>query len=131
MADGEYEEPLAANRRLRVGGAISHREYARSKFDGMSLGGHVGPRWLIGPRTEVSLLFTTRREWQSRRPSSRSLGVRLEASRRLTPRISGQFGASWSARRHDESTHLDCSVLSVGLAWSVSPTLRANLGTGW
>ena len=59
--------------------------------------------------------------------------MRLKASRSLTPRVSGQFGASWSAKRHDERTHLDGPVLdlSVGLAWSVSPTLRANLSTGW
>ena len=132
-AGGEYLEPLVPNWLIRIGGDISRREYAGSKFDGMSLGGHVGPRWLIGPQTEASLLFTTRREWQADRPSRRSLGVRLEASRRLTPRVSGQFGASWSARRHDESTYLDGPALdlSVGLAWSVSPTLRANLRTGW
>ena len=132
-AGGEYQEPLVPGWFIRMGGNISRREYAGSKFDGMSLGGHVGPRWLIGPRTEASLLFTTRREWQADDPSSRSLGVRLEASRRLTPRVSGQFDASWSAMRHDESTHLDGPVLdlSVGLAWSVSPTLRANLSTGW
>ena len=132
-AGGEYQEPLVPNWFIRIGGDISRREYTGSKFDGMSLGGHVGPRWLIGPRTEASLLFTARREWQADEPSRRSLGVRLEASRRLTPRVSGQFAASWSARRHDESTHLDGPGLdlSVGLAWSVSPTLRANFRTGW
>ena len=59
--------------------------------------------------------------------------MRLEALRRLTPRVTGQFGASWSARRHDESKYLDGPALdlSVGLAWAVSPTLRANLRTGW
>ena len=132
-AGGEYQEPLVPNWFFRIGGDISRREYTGSKFDGMSLGGHAGPRWLIGPRTEASLLFTARREWQADGPSRRSLGVRLEASRRLTPRVSGQFGASWSARRHDESTYLDGPALdlSVGLAWSVSPILRANLRTGW
>ncbi|MDE0211154.1 MAG: surface lipoprotein assembly modifier [Boseongicola sp.] len=132
-AGGEYQEPLVPNWFIRIGGDISRREYSSSKFDGMNLGGHVGPRWLIGPRTEASLLFTARREWQADRPSRRSLGVRLEALRRLTPRVSGQFGASWSARRHDESTYLNGPALdlSVGLTWSVSPTLRANLRTGW
>lgn len=132
-AGGEYQEPLVPNWFIRIGGDISRREYAGSKFDHMSLGGHVGPRWLIGSRTEASLLFTTRREWQADRPSSRSLGVRLEALRRLTPRVSGQFGASWRARRHDESAYLDGPALdlSVGLAWAVSPTLRANFRAGW
>ncbi len=132
-AGGEYQEPLAPNWRLRVGGDISRREYAGSKFDRMGLGLHVGPRWLIDPRTEASLLLTARREWQGDKPSSRSLGVRLEAFRRLTPRVSGQLGASWSAKRHDVSTHLDGPVsdLSVGLTWSVSPTLQTNFRAGW
>ncbi len=132
-AGGEYQEPLVPNWFIRIGGDISRREYAGSKFDRMSLGGHVGPRWLIGPRTEASLLFTSRQEWQAEKPSSRSLGVRLETLRRLTPRVSGQFGASWSARRHEESTRSDGPVsdLSFGLTWAVSPTLRAKLRTGW
>ena len=132
-AGGEYQEPLAPNWRLRVGGDISRREYAGSKFDRMGLGIHAGPRWLIDKRTEASLLLTFRREWRGDKPSSRSLGMRLETFRRLTPRVSGQFGASWNAKRHDVSTHLDGPVsdLSVGLAWAVSPTLRANLRTGW
>ena len=132
-AGGEYQEPLAPNWRLRVGGNVSRREYAGSKFDRMGLGLHVGPRWLIDQRTEASLLFTAHREWQGDKPSSRSLGMRLEAFRRLTPRVSGQLGASWSAKRHDVNTHLDGPVsdLSVGLTWTVSPTLQANFRTGW
>ena len=45
----------------------------------------------------------------------------------------GRLGASWSAKRYDENTHLDGPVadLSVGLAWAVSPPRRANLCTGW
>ena len=102
---GEYQEPLAPNWWLRVGGNIFRREYAGKQFDRMGLGLHAGSRWLIDPRTEASLLLTFRREWQGGRPSSRSAGLRLKASRRLTPRLSGQLGASWSEKRHDESTH--------------------------
>ncbi len=132
-AGGEYQEPLAPNWRLRVGGSIFRREYAGKQFDRMGLGFHAGPRWLIDPRTEASLLLTFRREWQGSRPSSRSAGVRLEASRRFTPRLSGQLGATWSKKRHDESTRSDGPVsdLSVGLTLSGRPTLQANFHTGW
>ena len=69
----------------------------------MGLGGHAGPRWLIDPRTEASLLLTAfARNGRPTVPGSRSLGLRLEASRRLSPRVSGQLGASWSAKRHDD-----------------------------
>ena len=131
-AGGERQEPLARNWRLRLGADIFRREYAGSRFDRMGLGGHVGPRWLIGPGTEASLLLSARREWQADRPSSRSLGLRLEASRRLSPRLSGQLGASWNEKRHDASTHLDGpgADLSAGLRWAMTPTLQTNVRAG-
>ena len=129
----ERQEPLSPNIRLRFGGNISRREYSGSENDSMALGGFVGPRWLIGQRTEASLLLAARREWQRGSPHSRSQGLRLEASRRLSPRVSGQLGASWNEKRHDESTHLDGPVmdLSAGLAWTVRPTLQATFRAGW
>ncbi len=133
-AGGERQEPLAPNWRIRLGGDIFRREYAGSRFDRMGLGGHVGPRWLIDPRTEASLLLTARREWQGdNEPASRNLGARLEASRRLSPRVSGQFGASWIERRHDSSTDSDGPVkdLSAGLSWAASPILQMNFRAGW
>ena len=132
-AGGERQEPLAPNWRLRLGGDVFRREYSGSRFDRMGLGGHVGPRWLAGPRTEASMLFAARRDWQAGRPVSRSLGLRMEASRRLSPRLSGQLGASWTEKRHDESTHLDGprTDLSAGLSWAATPTLQANVRAGW
>ncbi|MXX91582.1 MAG: DUF560 domain-containing protein [Boseongicola sp. SB0677_bin_26] len=132
-AGGERQEPIAPNLRLRLGADIFRREYAGSRFDRMGLGGHVGPRWLIGPRSEGSLLLAARREWQADRPSSRSLGFRLEASRRFSPRLSGQLGASWIEKRHDSSTHLDgpTTDLSASLSWAITPVLQAGFRTGW
>ena len=132
-AGGEYQLPLAPDWKLRMGSEIFRREYSGSRFDRMGFGAHVGPRWLIDPRTEASLLFTARREWQgNNKPTSRSLGLRLEAFRRLSPRVSGQLGLSWSEKRHDGSTHLDGPVadLSAGLSWGVTPTLRADIRVG-
>ena len=132
-AGGERQEPLAPNWRLRLGGDIFLRDYSGSRFDRMGLGGHVGPRWLIGPRAEASLLLAARRDWQAGEPSSRSLGFRLEASRRLSPRLSGRFGASWTEKRHDESTHLDgpATDLSAGLSWAATPILQTDIRAGW
>ena len=131
-AGGERQEPLAPNWRLRLGGDIFRREYAGSRFDRMGLGGHVGPRWLIGPGTEASLLLAARREWQAGSPSSRSLGFRLEASRRFSPRLSGQFDASRVEKRHDSSTHLDgpTADLSFGLRWAMTPVLQTDIRAG-
>ena len=131
-AGGEYQEPIAPNWRIRLGGDIFRREYEDKKFDQMGLGVHVGPRWQIDFRTEASLLLTARRNWQGSDPTSRSQGVRLESSRLFTPRVSGQFGASWSAKRHDGSSRSDGPVtdLSVGLTWGISPALQANFRVG-
>lgn len=133
-AGGEREEPLASNWRLRLGGDFFRREYSGSRFDRMGIGGHVGPRWLIGPRTEASLLLAARREWQGdNEPTTRSLGARLEASRRFSPRLSGRFGASWTERRHDAGTSSDGPVqdLSGGLSWAANPVLQLNARAGW
>jgi len=132
-AGGEYQQPLAPNWRLRLGGDISRREYEGSRFDSMRLGGHVGPRWLVDARTEASLLFTTHRDWtENDQPYSRSLGFRLEAFRRLSPRLSGQLDASWRARRHDTATDRDGPArdLSIGLRRAMTPTLQANVRAG-
>ena len=131
---GEYQLPLAPDWKLRLGGEMFRREYSGSRFDSMGLSGHVGPRWLIDQRTEASLLFTARREWQGdNEPVNRSLGLRLEAVRRLSPRVTGQLGASWNAKRHDGSMHLDgpAKNLSAGLSWVMTPTLQADIRAGW
>ena len=132
-AGGERQEPLAPNWRLRLGGDIFLRDYSGSRFDRMGLGGHVGPRWLIGPRSEASLLLAARRDWQAGDPASRSLGFRLEASRRLSPRLSGRLHASLTEKRHDESTHLDgpSTDLSASLSWAATPILQTNIRAGW
>jgi len=132
-AGGEYQQPLAPNWRLRLGGDVSRREYEGSRFDSMRLGGHVGPRWLVDARTEASLLFTTHRDWTGNdQPYSRSLGLRLEAFRRLSPRLSGQLDASWRARRYDKKMDRDgpASDISIGLRRAMTPTLQANVRAG-
>ena len=128
----ERQEPLAPNWRLRLGADIFRREYSGSRFDRMGLGAHVGPRWLIGPRTDASLLLAARRDWQAGSPTSRSLGFRLEASRRLSPRVSGRLGASWTEKRNDESTHLDGPVtdLTGSLTLAMTPILQADFRAG-
>ena len=51
---GEYHYPLSSRWRLRGGGDVSRREYRESRFDQMTVSGHVGPRWLIGRGSEAS-----------------------------------------------------------------------------
>ena len=62
---GEYQLPVGPGDelRLRAGGDVTRREYRESRFDQMTVSGHVGPRWLIGRGSEASLLLTGLHQW--------------------------------------------------------------------
>ena len=132
-AGGEYQYPLDARRRLRVGGDVWRREYRKDEFDRMTLSAHAGPRRLIGHRSEASLLASARRQWVANEPDHRDLGVRAELRRRLTFRTVATLNASRHERRYDERTHLDGPVTEVSLSGThaLAPTLRAEAGVGW
>jgi len=135
-AGGEYQHPLGGPRsawRLRAGGDVSRREYQSDRFDRMFVGAHLGPRWLIGPRTEASLLASLRLSWLSDEPDSRDLGLRFEGRHRLTRRLSATLDASWHDRRNPGRARLDGPVvdLAAGLGWTATPTVRIDAAAGW
>ena len=132
-AGGEYQYPLAREWRLRVGGDFSRREYRSDKFDRMTVSGHLGPRWLVGRATEASLLAVVRQSWLSDEEDYRDVGLRVEARRRLTPRMTANARVSRAERRYAERDGLDGPVtdVSLGADHVLSPTMRANLTTGW
>lgn len=130
---GEYQHPLGERTRLRFGGDLSRTEYRGSQFDTMTLSGHVGPRWLINPRTEASMLLVIRRNWQADKPEYRDLGLRIEAVYRLDERTRLTFQASRLDRRYDDTSTLDGPVtdLAFGVDRVLTPTLRGTLQLGW
>ena len=132
-AGGDYQYPLNQRHRLRIGGDIWRRDYAGSEFDRMLVSGHAGPRSLLDARSEVSVLATVQRSWFGNVPDYDALGVRIEAGRRLTQRVTGDAQVSWQDRQYRTRTFLDgpAADLSLGVSWVVTPTLRANLGAGW
>ena len=93
---GEYQYPLAPRWRLRSGADASIREYKGGSFDRHSVSAHLGPRRLIDPRTEASLLATVDRQWTAGVPETDRFGVRLEGEHRLTPRLA-MFGQASAA----------------------------------
>ena len=129
----EYQVPIAERLRLRAGGQAARREYERSEFDQFFLATHLGPRWLIDPRTEGSLLASARQRWIGTVPDNREVGARLEVARRLTPRVTAFANASWHDRRYRTRTRLDGPVWDASLrgSWVVTPTVRANLSAGY
>ena len=130
---GEYQHRLSPQWRLRAGGDLSRREYRGGDFDSMTLSAHTGPRWLIDARTEASLLLDARRHWSGGKGVHREVGPRLEASRRLTRRVTAQGGLSRHERRHDRSRTQDGPVTGLhgGLSWVVTPTLRLDFSAGF
>ena len=132
-AGGEYQYPVGRDWRIRSGGEVSRREYRSDEFDRMTVGAHLGPRWLIGRVTEASLLAVARQHWISDEADHRDLGLRVEARRRLTARMTANAQVSRLERRYEERDHLDgpLTSVSIGAGHALSPTLRADMGLGW
>ena len=129
---GEYEYPLHERLRLRAGADAAHREYGGRRFDRSYLGVHLGPRWLADAKTDVSVLAEAGRQWAAGRPESGTLGVRIEAGRRLSRRVALNASAAWRERDYRNSGALDGPVmeLSLGGTWVATPTLRVRASVG-
>ncbi|MCY4547948.1 MAG: surface lipoprotein assembly modifier [Defluviicoccus sp.] len=133
---GEYQYPLSPNWRLRGGGDLSCREYRESRFDQMTVAGHVGPRWLIGRASEASLLLTGLHHWTGKAledPSHYDVGVRIEGRHRLTRQTTLDARLSRRERRYDTDEDRDGSItdITLGTGWVASPTLRIDASVGW
>lgn len=126
-AGWEYQAPLGETMRLRVGGDISRREYKGSRFDTMTLGGHIGPRWLIGQRTEASLLALARRRWQASETSYDELGFRLEGQHNPGPRTLLTFSASVRDRTWKAAADRDRDGPVVGFTFGTRYQATSNL----
>ena len=130
---GEYQHPMGERLRLRAGASLWRRDYAGRRFDQTFVAGHVGPRGLLDGNTEASALAIAQRRWSAGTPDHDALGVRLEAARRLTRRVTASARASWHERSYRARRYLDGPVLdaSLGGAWVVTPTVRADAALGW
>ena len=124
---GEYQQPLSERLRLRVGADAVQREYPGGDFDQFLLATHAGPRWLAGPRTEISLLGAAHRQWLGGHPYADETGVRLELDRRLTARLWVRGTASVRERDHQQD-FLDGPLtdFTATFAWTAAPTLRVH-----
>ena len=130
---GEYQFPLAARWRLRVGVNVNHREYKGNRFDQTFVGGFVGPRWLISRDTEMSLLASATQRWWGGSPFSYDVGARLEVEHRVFAglRLSGR--ASWQDRTNQQQKFLEgpLMVFSLGASYVLFPTVQVNALVGY
>lgn len=131
---GEYQLPVSPNLKFRFGGDVFRRDYPHRSFDRMRIGAFTGPFWLINPRTDISLLFTTDRNWVGRdKPYNRSDGIRLETSRRFTPRLTGQLRINRRNMKYVSSDSQNGPELDlqVNVFMALTPTMQGTLRTGW
>ena len=130
---GEYQYPLGQRLRLRLGADAARDEYRGSRFDRTFMGVHIGPRWLVSPRTELSVLGVAHRQWTAGSPDNDALGGRVEVWRGLTRTLGANASVSWRRRDYRRGNGLDGPVtdFSLGLVWVVTPTLRTRASLGY
>jgi len=88
---GSYQWDVARGEttqtKLKVGLAYYDTEYANQDFTDRNLNVYAGPRFLLGGRSEVSVLATGARRWYGGKAFNYGAGGRIEAQTELTPRI--------------------------------------------
>ena len=129
----EYHYPLNDRMRLRAGADLSRREYEGSAFDDTYGSVHLGPRILVDGNTEASVLATASQRWAGTMKDFHSLGGRVEVGHRLSRRVTVNGRLSWEDRHYRTRTFLDGPALDVSLggAWVVTPTVRADVSLGY
>ena len=130
---GEYQYPTGPRTRLRAGANVSRRDHSGSQFDEASVAVHLGPRALIDPRTEASVLLTARQNWAGTVKDHHALGGRIEAGHRVSRSVTVNGRVSLEDRHYRTRTGLDGSAGDISLsgAWVVSPTVRLDLSAGY
>ena len=132
-AGGQYHYPLTERVRLLLGSNASLQQYPGKEFDRMSLSGHVGPSWLAGRNTEVSLLTNVRKNWVGASLYSSNIGAKLQVGHRLTRRINFTGQVYWQRSKFRTNKFLDGPLRDFSLYgnWLITPTVRAQGAAGY
>ena len=128
-----YEHPLTNRLRLRAGVDLAVKDHAGGRFDDANLAVHAGPRFLVDPRTELSVLANASRRWAAGSIEHNAAGARIETRRRLTDRVWGRVHASWLDRDYRGATSRDGPVVDLLLSgtFRIRPTLSLNSAIGF
>ena len=132
-AAGNTSIPWPPAGALRAGFDLNHREYKGGRFDQTFIAGHVGPRWLISPNTEMSLLASSSQRWWGGSPFNYDIGARLEVVHRLFAGLLMNGRATWSDRTYQQQKFLEGSlmVFSLGASYVLFPTVQVNALAGY
>ena len=132
-AGGQYHYPLAERVRLLLGSGATLQQYPGKEFDQISLSVHVGPSWLAGRNTEISLLANVRKNWIGSSPYSSDIGAKLQVGHRLTRRLNFTGQAYWQRSDFRTNKFLDGPLRDFSLYgyWLITPTVRAEAAVGY
>lgn len=130
---GEYQLPISPRLRMRMGADMAQRDYEGKEFDQTILAAHVGPRWLVSPRTDLSLLGTVQRQWIGTQPQVDLGGVRLEIDHQLGRRfwLRGTAGSSERDCHNCEWRNGPLTAFSLGAVWVPAPVLQVHMTVGY
>ena len=130
---GEYQYPLSDETRLRAGANVWRRDHSGSQFDDTSVAAHLGPRLLIDPQSEASVLLTAGQRWAGTVKDHHSLGGRLEVGHRVSRSVTVNGRVSLEDRHYRTRTGLDgvAGDISLGGSWVVLPTVRLDFSAGY
>jgi len=130
---GEYQQPLSPRLRLRVGADLAQREYGGGDFDQLFAAAFTGPRLLVGPLTDVSLLATAQRQWLGGHPYVDETGARLEIDRRLTRALYARGTTAYRERICHGCEFRSGPVVdfTLNLFWTVAPVMQVHMMVGY
>ena len=137
-AGGEYRHPIPyplherSATRLRLGGSLYRREYARKQFDDMTLSLYAGPQ-LLFPRSLASVLVKAERRSYAGDPTSRALGFRVEGGVQIGERLWLKGGVERTEQRYSNAPMYDGPrvVYDIDLSWSATPAVTVGARGGW
>ena len=137
-AGGEYRHPIPyplheqSATRLRLGGSLYRREYARRQFDDMTLSLHAGPQ-LLFRRSLASVLVKAERRSYGGDPVSRALGFRVEGGVQIGERLWLSGGVERTEQRYSNAAVYDGPrvVYDIDLSWSATPAITLGARGGW
>lgn len=84
---GSVQAALDDDTRLVMGGRFSTLDYQGGRFDDRSVSAFLGPRFLVGAASEVTVSAIASRRWYGGEGFSTGLGGRVEGQTALSPRL--------------------------------------------
>lgn len=120
--NGRFDVPVNDSLLIRQAAFLRRLEYDGSRYDDTSLYMRMGPLWRRGG-TELQASALLGRRWYESRDYSRSIGARVDASTRLTPRLEAGIGFQYLHMDHDEADYLDGPRLQLSqqTLWAFTP----------